>query len=150
MGARGDPWGPGTHSRARFYGDPLDSWALLTGGGVLQGILSVFWEAATPCRFPNLQAVARNVMGRCVAGGSRPEGVDFARIDPPEFFSAPATPFLASKSAATNGDFVSAVLAAEDNSCLAFSTVGEGGALGIQVGGGWVRPISVRFGMGRD
>ena len=46
--------------------------------------------------------------------------------------------------------FVSAVLAAEDNSCLAFSTVGEGGALGIQVGGGWVRPISVRFGMGRD
>ena len=48
------------------------------------------------------------------------------------------------------GNFVSAVLAAEDNSCLAFSTVGEGGALGIQVGGGWVRPISVRFGMGRD
>ena len=46
--------------------------------------------------------------------------------------------------------FVSAVLAAEDNSRLAFSTVGEGGALGIQVGGGWVRPNSVRFGMGRD
>ena len=46
--------------------------------------------------------------------------------------------------------FVSAVLAAEDNSRLAFSTAGEGGALGIQVGGGWVRPISVRFGMGRD
>ena len=47
-------------------------------------------------------------------------------------------------------EFVSAVLAAEDNSRLAFSTVGEGGALGIQVGGGWVRPNSVRFGMGRD
>ena len=45
-------------------------------------------------------------MGRCVAGGSRPEGVDFARIDPPEFFSAPATPFLASKSAATYEDSI--------------------------------------------
>ena len=41
-------------------------------------------------------------------------------------------------------------LGAEVNSRLAFSAVGEGGALGIQVGGGWVRPISVRFGMGRD
>ena len=41
-------------------------------------------------------------------------------------------------------------LGAEVNSRLAFSTVGGGGALGIQVGGGWVRPISVRFGMGRD
>ena len=45
-------------------------------------------------------------MGRCVAGGSRPEGVDFARIDPPEFFSAPATHFLASRSAATYEDSI--------------------------------------------
>ena len=45
-------------------------------------------------------------MGRCVAGGSRPEGVDFARIDPPEFFSAPATPFLAARNVATYGDSI--------------------------------------------
>ena len=45
-------------------------------------------------------------MGRRVAGGSRPEGVDFARIDPPEFFSAPAAPFLASRNAATYGDSI--------------------------------------------
>ena len=57
-------------------------------------------EDATPCRFPNLQPAERNVMGRCVAGGSRPEGVDFARIDPPEFFSAPAAPFLAARNVA--------------------------------------------------
>ena len=69
-------------------------------------------EAATPCRFPNLQSVARNVMGRCVAGGSRPEGVDFARIDPPEFFSAPATPFLASRNAATYEDSIVSGVAA--------------------------------------
>ena len=61
-------------------------------------------EDATPCRFPNLQAVERNVMGRRVAGGSRPEGVDSARFDPPEFFSAPAAPFLAGRNAATYGD----------------------------------------------
>ena len=61
---------------------------------------------STPYRLPNWQAVARNVVGRCVAGGSRPEGVDFARIDPPEFFSAPATPFLASRNAATYGDSI--------------------------------------------
>ena len=63
-------------------------------------------EDATPCRFPNLQAVARNITGSRAAGGSRPEGVDFARIDPPEFFSAPATPFLASRNAATYGDSI--------------------------------------------
>ena len=63
-------------------------------------------EDATPCRFPNLQTVERNVMGRRVAGGSRPEGVNFARIDPPEFFSAPATPFLASRNAATYKDSI--------------------------------------------
>ena len=63
-------------------------------------------EDATPCRLPNWQGVARNAMGRRVAGGSRPEGVDFARIDPPEFFSAPATPFLASRKAAIYGDSI--------------------------------------------
>ena len=63
-------------------------------------------EAATPCRLPNWQAVARNVMGRCVAGGSRPEGADSSRIDPPEFFSAPAAPFLAGRSAATYEDSI--------------------------------------------
>ena len=45
-------------------------------------------------------------MGRRVAGGSRPEGVDFARIDPPEFFSAPANLFLAGRNAATYGDSI--------------------------------------------
>ena len=61
-------------------------------------------EDATPCRLPNWQGVARNVMGSRVAGGSRPEGVDSARFDPPEFFSAPAAPFLAGRNAATYGD----------------------------------------------
>ena len=63
-------------------------------------------EATTPCRLPNWQAVARNDMERRVAGGSRPEGVDSARIDPPEFFSAPAAPFLAGRNAATYGDSI--------------------------------------------
>ena len=58
-------------------------------------------EDATPCRLPNWQRVARNVMGSRVTGGSRPEGVDSARIDPPEFFSAPAAPFLAGSNVAT-------------------------------------------------
>ena len=63
-------------------------------------------EDATPCRFPNLQAVARNVMGRCVAGGSRPEGVDSARFDPPEFFSVPAAPSLADMNVASYRDSI--------------------------------------------
>ena len=63
-------------------------------------------EAATPCRLPNWQGVARNVMGRRVAGGSRPEGVDSARFDPPEFFSVPAAPFLAARNVATYGDSI--------------------------------------------
>ena len=61
---------------------------------------------ATPCGLPHWQAVARNDMERRVAGGSRPEGVDFARIDPPEFFSVPAAPFLAGRNAATFGDSI--------------------------------------------
>ena len=63
-------------------------------------------EDATPCRLPNWQGVARNVMGRRVAGGSRPEGVDSARFDPPEFFSAPAAPFLAARNVATYEDSI--------------------------------------------
>ena len=63
-------------------------------------------EATTPHRLANWQAVARNDMERRVAGGSRPEGVDSARIDPPEFFSAPAAPFLAGINAATYGDSI--------------------------------------------
>ena len=63
-------------------------------------------EDATPCRLPNWQRVARNVMGRRVAGGSRPEGVDSARFDPPEFFSASAAPFLAGRNVATQGDSI--------------------------------------------
>ena len=54
-------------------------------------------EATTPYSLPNWQAAA---------GGSRPGGVDFARIDPPEFFSAPAAPFLAGITAATYGDSI--------------------------------------------
>ena len=65
-----------------------------------------FWEAATPCRFPNLQAVERNVMGSRVAGGSRLEGVDSARFDPPEFFSVPSAPFLAARNVATYRDSI--------------------------------------------
>ena len=76
------------------------------GGRIWQGILSVFWEAATPCRLPNLQAVERNVMGSRVAGGSRPEGVVSARLYPPEFFSAPAAPFLAGRNVATYMDSI--------------------------------------------
>ena len=63
-------------------------------------------EDATPCRFPNLQAVARNVLGSRVTGGSRPEGVDSARFDPPEFFSASADPFLAGINVSTYGDSI--------------------------------------------
>ena len=63
-------------------------------------------EAATPYRLPNWQAVARNVMGRRAAGGCRLEGVDSARIDPPEFFSVPAAPFLAGRNAATYEDSI--------------------------------------------
>ena len=45
-------------------------------------------------------------MGRCVAGGSRSEGLGSVRIDPPEFFSAPAAPFLAGRNVATYGDSI--------------------------------------------
>ena len=61
---------------------------------------------SSPYRLPNWQAVARNDMERRVAGGSRPGGVDSARIDPPEFFSAPAAPFLAGINAATYKDSI--------------------------------------------
>ena len=63
-------------------------------------------EDATSCRLPSWQRVARNVMGSRVTGGSRPEGVDSARFDPPEFFSAPAAPFLAARNVATYGDSI--------------------------------------------
>ena len=41
-----------------------------------------------------------------MAGGSRPEGVDSARFDPPEFFSAPAAPSLAGRNVATYEDSI--------------------------------------------
>ena len=63
-------------------------------------------EDATSCRLPSWQRVARNVMGSRVTGGSRPEGVDSARFDPPEFFSVPAAPFLAGRNVATYGDSI--------------------------------------------
>ena len=63
-------------------------------------------EDATSCRLPSWQRVARNVMGSRVTGGSRPEGVDSARFDPPEFFSVPAAPFLAARNVATYGDSI--------------------------------------------
>ena len=43
---------------------------------------------------------------RLVAVSSRPEGVDSARFDPPEFFSVPAAPFLAARNVATYGDSI--------------------------------------------
>ena len=70
------------------------------------GVYSGQSVAATPCRLPRRQAVARNVTKRWAAGGSRSEELVFARIDPPEFFSAPATPFLASRNAATYEDSI--------------------------------------------
>ena len=85
VGPRGNPWDTPFLRGPFGFMRVINGWRNLTRNPVC-----FFGEAATHCRFPNLQAVARNVMGRCVAGGSRPKGVDFARIDPPEFFSAPA------------------------------------------------------------